>query len=150
MICRRWPSKHELVRAASGHSGAKDRPPAPDTGSLRGDLIALLRRGGETRVGLAVFLSVQLAAYYRETGTSIADLREVMLGSQSTGVDTIMARGIARGEIDPAKLTPRIAALPFDLFRLHVLMNHKPLPEGAIEEIVSTIFLPLVTPEGDG
>lgn len=146
VIYRRWPDKHALVRAAIGHNGMKSRITPPDTGSLRGDLLATMRQASETRFGVAVFLGMQLAAYYRETGTSIADLREVMLGGHTRGIDAIMARGIARGEIDPAKLTPRIAVLPFDLLRLHILMTFKPLPDEAIEEIVDTIFLPLVTP----
>ena len=145
VIYRRWPTKHDLVRAAIGHHGARTRRPAPDTGTLRGDTIALLRQANETRVDVAVFLSVRLAAYYRETGTSIADLRDVMLGGHSVGAERIIARALARGEIDPAKLTPRIAMLPFDLLRLHILMTFRPMPDEAILEIVDTIFLPLVT-----
>lgn len=148
VIYRRWPTKQALVRAAIGHNGAKSRGPVPDTGTLRGDLLALLRQVNETRVGLAVFLGVGLAPYYRETGSSIADLREVLLGGRGGGAAQILARGLDRGEIDPAKLTPRIATLPFDLLRLHILMTLKPMPDEAIVEIVDTIFLPLVTPEG--
>lgn len=55
-----------------------------------------------------------------------------------------MRRAIERGEIDPAKLTPRIAALPFDLLRAETMMTLRPVAAEVIEEIVDTIFLPLV------
>jgi hypothetical protein len=41
-------------------------------------------------------------------------------------------------------LTPRIAQLPFDLVRHQMMMTLAPVPTDAIEEIVDTIFLPLV------
>ena len=149
VIYRRWPGKPELVRAAIAHNFAQSRRPVPDTGTLRSDTIALLRQANETRAGIAAFLGLHLASYFRETGTSIADLREGILGGQSNSLERIIARGLERGEIDPAKLTPRIATLPFDLLRLHLMMTFKPLPDEAIEEVVDTIFLPLVTPEVD-
>src|SRR3954453_4536856 len=71
VIYRRWPGKHELVRATIGHNVAKSRGPVPDTGTLRGHIVALLRQANETRVGVAVVLGLHLASYYRETGTSI-------------------------------------------------------------------------------
>jgi len=56
-----------------------------------------------------------------------------------------MRRAVQRGEIDPARLTPRIAALPFDLVRHEVMMTLAPVPKDTIIEIVDDIFLPLVT-----
>src|SRR4051812_21660767 len=58
VIYRRWPGKHELVRAAIGHNFAKGRRPLPDTRTLRGDIVALLRQANETRTGVAAFLSL--------------------------------------------------------------------------------------------
>ncbi len=120
--------------------------PLPDTGTLRGDLIALLQRANETRLGFAAVLSVRLGQYFEETGTGPADLREEMIGDRTTSVQRVIERSIARGEIDPARLTPRIADLPFDLFRHEVLMTMKPVPQATLEEIIDTIFLPLVVP----
>lgn len=147
VIYRRWPGKHELVRAAIGYGEAKSRPLTPNTGTLRGDVIALLKQTNATRIGLATLFSIHLGAYYDETGTSMSDLREVLLAGHSPASDQIIARGLGRGEIDPAKLTPRIMRLPFDLFRQEVLMTFKPMADDAIEEIIDTIFLPLVTPD---
>lgn len=144
VVYRRWPTKPDLVRASVARAGTRDRVAAPDTGTLRGDVIALLKRANETRLGFAAVLSVHLGQYFQETGTGPADLRELMIGGRATTLDDIIERAVTRGEIDRAVLTPRIAALPFDLFRQEVLMTLKPVPLATITEIVDTIFLPLV------
>ncbi|MET7400217.1 TetR/AcrR family transcriptional regulator [Dactylosporangium sp. NPDC005572] len=145
VVYRRWPTRQELVRAAIGRALLRDRPAVPDTGSLRGDLVALLRYANEHRVRFAAVASVHLAGYYQETGTTLADLRDAFIGP-GTAVEVILRRAVERGEADPARLIPRIASLPFDLFRHHLLMTFRPLPDEAIEEIVDQIFLPLVRP----
>jgi AcrR family transcriptional regulator len=144
VLSRRWATRHELLRAAVGHVGSRMPRDAPDTGSLRGDIIAIMRRANETRIDFATVLGVQLGGYYQETGSTLADLRDVVINGHKTTVDQLLERAIERGEADPAKLTPRIRSLPFDLFRHHVLMTQTPLPDDAIEEIIDTIFLPLV------
>ena len=53
-------------------------------------------------------------------------------------------RAVAWGEVRPDQISERIARLPFDLLRHEVLMTLQPVPDAAIEEIVDTIFLPLV------
>jgi AcrR family transcriptional regulator len=149
VIYRRWPDRAELVIAAVRHYGDANRVPTPDTGSLRGDLIALLTSASTARAELAALFSVQMGAYFAETGRTPAELREEFLAArqQPFGFDELYRRGIERGEIDPDRLTPRIAALPFDLMRHDLLMNLQPPSEKTIIEIVDEIFLPLVTPK---
>src|ERR1700733_5974010 len=73
VLYRRWPNKQELVLATVAHEAAKDVGGAPDTGSLRGDVIALLRQANKVRVGLATQLFTQLGGFYRQSGTSLAE-----------------------------------------------------------------------------
>jgi hypothetical protein len=56
----------------------------------------------------------------------------------------ILARGVRRGEIAAEKLTPRLAALPFDLVRYQLMIMRQRLSAEDIEEIIDRIFLPLV------
>jgi AcrR family transcriptional regulator len=144
VLYRRWPSKPELVRAAISHVVAQDPLEVTDTGSLRGDVIALLRQANERRVRVATQLVVSLADYYRATGTSLADLRESISAGQGPIMDGVITRALERGEIDASRLTPRIRNLPVDLFRHEVLTTHSAVPEETILEIVDRIFLPLV------
>jgi hypothetical protein len=91
-----------------------------------------------------VLLASYLGAYFQETGTSPADLREAVLGNRVSPIDAAIDRAVARGEVDPARLTPRVRTLAFDLFRHEALMTLKPVPDGVIEQILDEVFLPLV------
>jgi hypothetical protein len=89
---------------------------------------------------------LQLSGYFAETGTGPSELRSAFLAGGGTAVDTLIARGVERGEVDPAKLSPRVVGVPFDLYRQELLMTLKPVPDEVIESIVDEVFLPLVTP----
>lgn len=146
MLYRRWADKHELLRAAVTHAALHHKVETPDTGSLRGDIVALMHQGNHAGVDLLATISVHLGGYFQETGTSPAELRDQLLPAlPAMGViDTIYDRAAARGEIDPAGLTGRMKTLPFDLLRAELLMTLRPIPDADVEEIVDTLFLPLV------
>lgn len=148
VVYRRWSDKTELIMAAIRHTGAGQAVvDDPDTGSLRGDILALARQMNETRVALIATGGVFLGEFYRETGTTLADVREAILQGRDSLRDRIFERAVERGEVDPAKLTPMIMDMPFDLFRHRALMTLKPVPVELMAEIVDTILLPLVRPE---
>lgn len=144
VLYRRWPGKPELVHAALIAAIQKDPPVVPDTGSLRGDVIELLRQANSQRGHLAVTLITRLGGYYRDTGTSIADLRTALEGERGASMNKLIARAVARGEIGPHQITGRVAQLPADLLRHDVLFTLAPLTDDAIEEIVDAVFMPLV------
>jgi AcrR family transcriptional regulator len=144
VLYRRWPSKHELVLAAVVREVGSGFVAPPDTGSLRGDIIALLHQFNESRVQLAVSLFAHLGSLYRETGVSIADLGELLQPGRGAIMDDVIQRAVARGEIETGQVSDRIARLPIDLLRHEVLMTLQPVSRKTIEEIVDTIFLPLV------
>ena len=148
VLYRRWPTRDDLVLAAIRHGLRPIPVPLSDTGSLRGDLLAVMKAANESRRDIAALISVHLGTYYQATGLAPADLRELMLEGRPSTVDTIMRRGIDRGEIDPERLTPRVASLPFDLMRHELIMTLKPIPESVMLEIVDDVFLPMVTPRG--
>jgi AcrR family transcriptional regulator len=144
VLYRRWPSKRELVFAALKYEVGKDIVLSPDTGSLRGDVIALLKQANRVRVGLATQLFTQLGGFYRQTGTSLADLTAFVQGGRNPVLEEAIQRAVDRGEVRPEQLTERIARLPVDLFRYEILTTLRPLADETIEEIVDTIFLPLL------
>ncbi|MGV9802880.1 TetR/AcrR family transcriptional regulator [Mycobacterium sp. NPDC003449] len=144
VLYRRWPGKPELVHAALIAAIKKDPLTVPDTGSLRGDVIDLLRQANSQRRHLAVTVSTRLGGYYRDTGTNIADLRAALEGERGDTMDTLIGRAVARGEIRPGQIDGRVAQLPTDLLRHDVLFTPAPLPDEAIAEIVDAVFLPLV------
>lgn len=79
-------------------------------------------------------------------GRSPADIRAEFLSGrqQPFSIDEVLRRGVERGEIDPERLTPRIATVALDLLGHELLMTLQPVPEETVAEIVDEIFLPLV------
>lgn len=148
VLYRRWADRGELLRAALRHAGALAPVELPDTGNLRDDMVTVLRRANQARAGFTALLSAQLAEYFRETGTSLADLRELMIRRPRTGIEQILDRAAARGEVDPSKLTPRIVELPMSLVRLELLMSMKGAAESTIDEIIDDVWMPLLRARG--
>ncbi len=145
VLYRRWPNRPQLVVAALGEHMRSNPFEPPDTGSLRDDLLALLRHLSESVGQVTGVLSFLLANSFTEAGVPLAVLRERALAEVSvSGTAQIIDRAIARGEIDPARLSPRIRSLPVDLVRHDVIMTQQPVPDATLVEIVDRIFLPLV------
>ena len=145
VLYRRWKTREDLLRATVRHRGAADRPAIPDTGTLRGDLLALLAHANTTRNPMAALVSSMLGSYYNQTGPTPAELRDAFLSQRGSAVEQVVNRAVERGEIDPDRLTPRIIDLPFDLFRNEMMMTLKPVPDHVLRQIVDEIFVPLVT-----
>lgn len=145
VLYRRWPNRPELVVAAVRHHTEAAPMGVPDTGSLRGDVLALLRHMS-VRVGEAAgIFSFLIADYFHEAGLPPAVLRERAIAGSQSEMSAILERAIARGEISPGRLSPRIRSLPVDLVRHDLIMNQRPVPDATLVEIVDKIFLPLVT-----
>ena len=134
-----------MLRATVRHRGAASSRPAPDTGTLRGDLLALLTDANTDRNPMAALVSSMLGSYYNQTGPTPAELRAEFRGQRGSAVEEVVNRAVERGEVDPARLTPRIIDLPFDLFRNEMMMTLKPVPDHVLRQIVDDIFIPLVT-----
>jgi AcrR family transcriptional regulator len=144
VLARRWSDRVELVVAAIRRHNALATPDLPDTGTLRGDVLALLRQLSSSVSEIAGLLSFMFADYFDATGLSPADLRERAIAGVPSRMAAVIQRAVGRGEIDPGRVSPRIASLPLDLVRHDVIMNRAPVPDDTLVEIVDSIFLPLV------
>ncbi|MFI6151458.1 TetR/AcrR family transcriptional regulator [Kitasatospora sp. NPDC051170] len=144
VLYRRWPDREALVRATLAHVGRRSILATPDTGSLRGDVLTLMREINATRVQLVTVMSVYLAGYHQETGTSPRDLLDPSVTGRKQALDVMYERAAARGEVEAERLTERMKTLPFDLLRHEFLTTFAAVPDHVLEEIVDTLFLPLV------
>src|SRR4051812_22535165 len=79
VIYRRFDDRDELVKAAVAFGLRSTRIEAPDSGSLREDVIELLRRSSVARAQLAPLMSVLIGSHFSATGVSFADIRAEML-----------------------------------------------------------------------
>lgn len=146
VLYRRWANKDELVLAAIEHYRNGHPVDVPDTGTLRGDLIAALAGMGEAR---AAFFAVAAAAAFSGllagTGLTPTQVRDRIIGDQRLArIRAIYQRAHDRGEIDLKLIPSAVLAMPFDLVRHDLLMDLKPVKRSRIESIVDELFLPLV------
>jgi AcrR family transcriptional regulator len=147
VVYRRWEDRGALLGAVLGFGLNQGRREPPDTGSLREDMLEMLRWSNQARSAIAPLMSAFMGAYYEESGRTFADVRREAFGERAGAtMDTILARAVERGEADPARLTPRVRSVAVDLFRHDLLMTAAPLPDDQLVAIVDEVFLPLVQP----
>ncbi|QKW13545.1 TetR/AcrR family transcriptional regulator [Verrucosispora sp. NA02020] len=144
-IYRRWPHRAALGIAAYRYLSDAVMP-NPDTGSLRGDALDMLRRANETWSSPhGTVLRALLAAAADDP--ALLDLMR-----ERSGADTMdrvwlsmLERAVARGEAPPRAAHPRVATTPMMLLRAEYAMRGVPsVPDDVLLDIVDEVFLPLV------
>ena len=142
VLYRRWPSRQALLRAVLQYQGQINAIPAPDTGTLRGDLLAVLTEFNNRRSGAIGLIAARLGAYFDEAGGSPEEIRRWFVPDGPSLIDIIVERAIARGELT-AVPPVRILTLPIDLLRHELFMTMTAVTPATIVEIVDDVFLPL-------
>ena len=141
-VYRRWPSKTALVVAAVRE--VYEPPPVPNTGSLRGDVLACIlhytRADEQAALALASLLSANSAhpdlkqASYESIGRHpVAALRAVL------------ERWVERGAILPSTRTDVIAGLVPILASSSILTQRRGLRESDAIDLVDHVLLPALT-----
>ncbi|MFC0434979.1 TetR/AcrR family transcriptional regulator [Kutzneria buriramensis] len=142
-LYRRWPN-----RAALGVAAYKQlveiRLGPPDTGSLREDVLAVLRQMNEDVATPRADLVRGLMASAAEDPELFAELQKMVGDGGSSMWLTILGRAVDRGEASPASLHPRLATVAVTLLRNEYLTGLTPVPDDVIVEIVDRVYLPLV------
>jgi AcrR family transcriptional regulator len=147
-LYRRWESKPALVIDALVRSKAAPHPEAPDTGSLREDLVqtfcgaAGLANPSTTRVLAAVLTAISTDAEFA------ALFREQFVVPKIAVTRGIYERAIARGEIDASVDVDLIGpALAGILLHRAYLLGQAP-DQAVIERVVDEVILPAVRAAG--
>ncbi len=145
VLGRRWGSRAELAVAAIRNYNKYNAVDVPDLGDVRAELVTLFQklsnRGATTMAKTLLTISD-----FKEITASIGDLLSKETCDGALG--KVLSRGVQRGELTRDKISPRIMSLPLDLLRYEAIMSRKPISKRTIEEIVDTIFLPLIARAG--
>lgn len=138
-IYRRWPTKPELVLAALGRI-ADDVTGAGDTGSLRGDLVAMMKsfrdfamtpRGG----------SLMRMMISEGTCGEIASVARTIRKEKETAPRNVITRAIKRGELPRGSDAKLILDSLFSVVQQSVLFVDEPFDDRRIEQLVDLILL---------
>jgi len=138
------------VLAAIRHHGTAHPVATPDTGSLRGDMIALLSSAVGTRVSFAAIVGAAFSGLLASTGLTPAQVREKLMADRPLRSAQVFTRAHERGEIDLDRIPPAVLAMPFDLMRHDMLMTYEPIPSERVLAIVDDLFMPLVATSHPG
>jgi len=140
-IYRRWPTRLELVLDAIDHVMPR-LDDVPDTGSIREDLLVVLRRIAGvmgSRAGAAARACVD------GTDDELASaVRERLLPPRKAMMLSILERAAERGEIRPEAVTQRIAETGPMLLHGELLQRGAPITDEAVVAIVDEVLVPLL------
>ena len=150
-IYRWWPTKETLALDALFHEWDTAPPSLPDTGSLRGDLLALVRpwiRRARKRPYARV-----VAALVEETHTDpeFAKLyHERFVNPRRDPARALLRRAIERDQIPhDTKLEVTLDLLYGALFH-RLLHAHAPLSDRFVEDVVDATLAALAAPRAQG
>ena len=143
VLYRRWRRRPELVIAALRRHRPMLSGDVPDTGSLRGDVLAVLRRASAGMADVGTETVYGMLGDYFADAELFSRLQDQVLQISSGVMTTILKRAADRGEVR-GDISPRIATLPIDLFRHELFLTRTPPSERVITAIVDDLFLPLV------
>ena len=146
VLYRRWRNRPELVLAVIRRHRPLLSGEIPDTGSLRGDVLALLRRMSARLAEIGPETVYGLLGDYLSDAEMFARSRDQLLSISAEVMETILKRAADRGEAR-AGVETRIATLPTALFRNELFLARTPPSEGTLVEIVDDVFLALVRPQ---
>jgi AcrR family transcriptional regulator len=136
VLYRRWPNRAQLVLAAIRAHVPSLRPEDfPDTGQLRGDLLAELRLMRDRYYQVGPEIMNGLAS---ELDHLPADVLEILLPITAA----IVARAAGRGEIGTHLVPAHVLAVPQALLRHELGLLHRRPTDADLARIVDDITIP--------
>lgn len=143
-LYRRWPGRLELMLDAVLHvfPNADD---LPDTGGLRGDLLAALRGMAEalnSPIGSAARAMLGDLEIDRAT---VQQHKERFVERRNQLFLEIIRRAVARGEARPGAVNPRVASVGPAVMRDHFFTQGVPISDDVVVEIVDQVLVPLIS-----
>lgn len=150
-IYRRWPSKADLVLDAVACMKAADLDPErlPDTGTLRGDLVAMIRprsiEEGERKLRIMGGL-FGLISTSPELATAV---HEAILEPRLAVNRLFLRRAVDRGEISADRDIELLARVASGMAAFRMLVEQQPLDAEYLTSLIDHVILPAagISPE---
>lgn len=144
-IYRRWPSKAVVVAEAIAHWRRRLGPvEPPDTGSLRGDIEAVIAVMPEldTANSSTIQVVVGVATAAMHNPVLAAAMHDLVLSPPRHAVRTLLDRAVARGEIPAGRDLSLIPDVALGLNVLRVITG-RPIDRVYIRRVLEDVILPL-------
>jgi AcrR family transcriptional regulator len=143
-IYRRWSGKADVVVAALRMRHGKNGALEVDTGSLRGDLLALLERSCAAMSSEDGALVTGLFQAMRTDPELAALLRSQVFESKLVALEQVVQRAIDRSEIPPGADAVTLNEILSGVVFSRLVMSGEPLDQSFCVHVVDDILLPVL------
>ena len=144
-IYLRFPGGKSEIIASAIASRTETSLEVPDTGSLRGDLVALTSQQVD-RLHSNVHVAAGLTCQLRDSPELATVFREHAVHGERARVRAVLERAERRGELaDAAAVTPLFVGVGASLIHTRVLLTGEPVDPAFVDELVDHVLLPILT-----
>ena len=142
-VYRRWPTKAELVLAAF-IEGIRQVAVAPDTGTLRGDLLHLGKVVCEQARRQASTIRAVLVEVSRNPALNDA-MQHQFLDQREALIHHILQQAVDRGEIDEAAIDKDLWDLLPGYLIFRSIIPNRPPTQRTVQALVDHVIIPSLT-----
>jgi AcrR family transcriptional regulator len=142
-IYRRWPGKSVLVvDAVSGLAAAAI--PEPDTGGVRGDLVAFLSAFAAALRGPLGGVATAVLGELAHNPDLAAAMRTALWQRVRAGTARVLRRGVERGQVRPDAPQDLVAELAGAALLHRLVLTGEPVDDAFVETLVDGALAPLL------
>jgi AcrR family transcriptional regulator len=141
VLYRRWPTRASLASAAIVRHMKRNPIIVPDLGNLKDELQCAMRKFADRAPPSLMRLVFEMHEDMASGEVNFTDAR-----FSENPIGDVIARGVARGEIDPERVKPRVVRTLPSLVMHEIVVTAQPISDQAISEIIDQIFIPLTVP----
>jgi AcrR family transcriptional regulator len=143
-VYRRWASKSDLVLDAVACMKSVDLDALPDTGTLRGDLVGMIKapnlRDSERKLKIMAGI-VSMVARDPEMAEAA---RQALVEPRASANRILLKRAIDRGEVTTDIDIDMISLISASMVSYRVLMLNKPVDREFLVSVIDSVVLPAV------
>jgi len=150
-LYRRWASKNELVIDAVACMKRADLEHLPDTGTLRGDLVGLIKPRTIEEAEKKLQIMAGLSSMLSKSPELAQAIEQAIIRPRAEANKTLLRRAIERGEISSECDLETLALITPAMTAYRVLVLQKAVDRAFLLSIIDGVLLPAVgiRPEGD-
>jgi AcrR family transcriptional regulator len=145
VLYRRWPDSRALLRETL-LGVARASIPREDTGSYRGDMLAVLRGWAELFTAPQAAAVAAVVAAMAHDADLAAAFRGDVIGWRKEEMSTLLARGIARGDVRADVPVEIARELGQSVLWHRLLVTGDPITDDLILSLVDDVLVPFVAP----
>ncbi|HEY6649643.1 MAG TPA: TetR/AcrR family transcriptional regulator [Mycobacterium sp.] len=148
VLYRRWPDSGSLLRDTLLRT-ATAAIPHEDTGSYRGDMLAILRGWAALFSGAAAPAVQALISAMAHDQELAAAFREDVIGWRKKEMAALLSRGIARGDVRADVPVEIARELGQSVLWHRLLVTGDPIDDDLVVQLVDEVLVPFVSPKPD-